>query len=50
MGLFDLFKKSSPEQRNREVFEKDALKFVQNHSLQEFSKRVEEIYNKILNQ
>ena len=46
----DLCQKITNVYENREVFEKDALKFVQNHSLQEFSKRVEEIYNKILNQ
>ena len=46
----DLCQKIINVYENREVFEKDALKFVQNHSLQEFSKRVEEIYNKILNQ
>ena len=45
----DLCQKITNVYENREVFEKDALKFVQNHSLQEFSKRVEEIYNKILN-
>ena len=46
----DLCQKIINVYKNREVFKKDALKFVQNHSLQEFSKRVEEIYNKILNQ
>ena len=46
----DLCQKIINVYENKEVFGKDALKFVQNHSLQEFSKRVEEIYNKILNQ
>ena len=46
----DLCQKIINVYENKEVFGKDAIKFVQNHSLQEFSKRVEEIYNKILNQ
>ena len=46
----DLCQKIINVYENKEVFGKDAIKFVQNHSLQEFSKKVEEIYNKILNQ